>query len=117
MVYIMKNKLIVCCLIMFTGFLYANEKTVWATKDDINLKEFILDEDGLTRIDTKKFVLKDDCFLIIRPIETVERNYVCRSSQIYLLKNASLKLIAENMDGGGNMENMAPILIGKILRF
>ena len=101
----MKKKLIVCSLIFFVGFLYANEKSVWVTKEDINLKEFILDEDGVTRIETEKFELKDDYILIIRPIETVENDYICRSSQIYLLKDDSVKLIAENMDGGGNIGN------------
>lgn len=28
----MKKKLIVCSLIFFVGFLYANEKSVWVTK-------------------------------------------------------------------------------------
>ena len=56
----MKKKLIVCSLIFFVGFLYANEKSVWVTKEDINLKELILDEDGVTRIETEKFELKDD---------------------------------------------------------
>ena len=107
----MKKKLIVCSLIFFVGFLYANEKSVWVTKEDINLKEFILDEDGVTRIETEKFELKDDYILIIRPIETVENDYICRSSQIYLLKDDSVKLIAENMDGGGNIGNSNKLLI------
>ena len=87
----MKKKLIVCSLIFFVGFLYANEKSVWVTKEDINLKEFILDEDGVTRIETEKFELRDDYILIIRPIETVENDYICRSSQIYLLKDDSIR--------------------------
>ena len=36
----MKKKLIVCSLIFFVGFLYANEKSVWVTKEDINPKEY-----------------------------------------------------------------------------
>lgn len=38
-------------------------------------------------------------------LQTVENDYICRSSQIYLLKDDSVKLIAENMDGGGNIGN------------
>ena len=45
----MKKKLIVCSLIFFVGFLYANEKSVWVTKEDINLKGVIIKSCGLPK--------------------------------------------------------------------
>ena len=73
--------------------------TRWETLEDVDLSESFMDEDNDCLFSVEKFRLKNNCFLIIRPVVECEDGIQFIYTQVYLQFDDRLLLILDNEDG------------------
>ena len=106
----MKLKKIVFLLVLFLFNLklFSQEPSCWKSVEEIDLKEYIHDNNN-DILNTEKYTLKKGYELIFRPVMYEENNIVCRNTQVYLVNGNNIKLLA-SQDGGGNIGNVSKYL-------
>ncbi|MBD5440407.1 MAG: hypothetical protein HDR33_05235 [Treponema sp.] len=71
----------------------------WKSIQDVYLSESITDESNICLASVKKFDLKNNCSLIIRPMVETENENQIIFTQVYLETNGNLQLILDHEDG------------------